>query len=130
MKIITDTNIFLAVALDEPERDKILELTQGCFAVAPDLLPYEIGNALSAMLKRKQLSAEEVITCFNFSSQIPVQLVDVDIVKALNIAIEHGIYAYDSYFLQCALQYRLPLLSLDRKMVQVAKQLNIKILEI
>lgn len=130
MKIITDTNIFLAVALDEPERDKILELTQGCFAVAPDLLPYEIGNALSAMLKRKQLSAEEVITCFNFSSQIPVQLVDVDIVKALNIAIEHGIYAYDAYFLQCALQYRLPLLSLDRKMVQVAKQLNIKILEI
>lgn len=130
MKVIFDTNIFLAVALEEPERQNILEVTQGCSAVAPDLLLYEIGNALSAMLKRKQISSEEVLTCFNLVSQIPVQLLDIDIAKAIEIAIEHNIYAYDAYFLQSALQYHLPLMSLDRKMVQVAKKLSIKILEI
>ncbi len=54
MDIISDTNIFLAVALNEPEKDSIIELTFDTAAVAPEILPYEIGNALSAMIKRKR----------------------------------------------------------------------------
>lgn len=49
MKIIADTNTFLAVTLNEPERDKIIQLTSGHDLVAPDILPFEIGNALSAI---------------------------------------------------------------------------------
>ncbi len=53
MDIISDTNIFLAVALDEPEKDNIIQLTSESDAIAPEILPYEIGNALTAMVKRK-----------------------------------------------------------------------------
>ena len=61
MNIISDTNIFLAVALNEPEKDTIIELTSNVTAVAPEILPYEIGNALSAMIKRKQVTYDEAI---------------------------------------------------------------------
>ena len=52
MSIISDTNIFLAVVLDEPEKDRIIQLTSELDAIAPEILPYEIGNALSAMINR------------------------------------------------------------------------------
>ena len=130
MKIIVDTNIFIAVTLNEPERQQILNITTGCSAVAPNLLPYEIGNAVSAMFKRKQLNSEQASQCFEYASKIPVQLVEVNIPKALSIALKNNIYAYDAYFLQAATQYGYPLLSLDNKMCKVAKELNIEVLEI
>ena len=55
MKIVADTNIFLAVALNEPEKKEIIALTVGHELIAPEILPFEIGNALSALVKRKRL---------------------------------------------------------------------------
>jgi predicted nucleic acid-binding protein len=47
----------------------------------------------------------------------------------LAISVAHNIYAYDAYFLQTALAYDCPLLTLDKKMKFVANALNIKVLE-
>ncbi|PZD72223.1 hypothetical protein C1752_03809 [Acaryochloris thomasi RCC1774] len=55
MNIVADTNIFLAVTLEEESKDRIIEVTEGCSLYAPEILPYEIGNALSAMVKRHQI---------------------------------------------------------------------------
>jgi len=55
--------------------------------------------------------------------------VGVDICAALKIAAEQNIYAYDAYFLQCARVYSLPLLTLDKRMKQVAVELGIQVLE-
>ncbi len=129
MSIISDTNIFLAVALDEPEKDRIIQLTSELDAIAPEILPYEIGNALSAMIKRKQITNDEALSAQKTASLIPVRLISIDIQKALKLAIEFNIYAYDAYFLQCAIAMSRPLITLDRRMKEVATKLNIKILE-
>ncbi|MEX2352389.1 MAG: hypothetical protein WD529_08135 [Balneolaceae bacterium] len=50
--------------------------------------------------------------------------------QAIDLADKFGIYAYDGYVLDCAKQYRTPLLSLDTKMVDIARLLQIHILEI
>ena len=60
MKIIADTNTFLAVTLYEPERDRIINFSIGHELIAPEVLPFEIGNALSAMLKRQRITKEEL----------------------------------------------------------------------
>jgi len=62
-------------------------------------------------------------------SLIPVRLIPVDIQKALKLAIEYKIYAYDAYFLQCAKQLSCPLITLDKRMKKVAHDLNIKVVE-
>lgn len=129
MNIIADTNIFLAVVLDEPEKQFIIDRTAKANAVSPEILPYEIGNALSAMIKRRQVTPEEALKAQVAADKIPVRLVTVDIHSALKIAIENNIYAYDAYFLQCAKLMSFPLLTLDKKMKQVAKKLNIEVLE-
>lgn len=129
MEAIVDTNIFMAVILEEPEKQKIIDLTSDLDIISPEILPYEIGNAFSALAKRKQISEEEILQAFQAFQNIPVRLVSLDIQAALKIALKYNIYAYDAYFLQCAKSLSHPLLSLDKKMNEVAIDLKISLLE-
>ena len=129
MDIVADTNIFLAVALDEPEKNNIIQLTLGCEIISPEILPYEIGNALSAMVKRKKMTQKEALSAQNKANSVPVRLIDIDIHQALKLALNFNIYAYDAYFLQGAKTLSRPLMTLDKRMKQVANELNIKLLE-
>lgn len=129
MKIIADTNTFIAVALNEPEKLKIIRLTEGHELIAPDVLPFEVGNALTAMMKKNILKKEEVESAWEIVQQIPVDLRQTDIKSALGIAIKFNIYAYDAYFLKCAENLHSPLLTLDQGMQRVARGMGIKILE-
>ena len=129
MSIISDTNIFLAVILNEPEKDRIIQITSGIDLSAPEILPYEIGNALSAMLKRGQLGDKEALAAQKATNRIPVRLLAVDIQEALKLAIEFNIYAYDAYFLQCAMALSSPLITLDNRMKKVATELGVEVLE-
>jgi len=95
----------------------------------PMILPYEVGNALSAMVKRGRLTDAEATDAFKRSQQIPVQLVAVAIEQALAFAFKLNIYAYDAYFLECARALNYPLLTLDKGMKKTARQMNLVVLE-
>ncbi len=129
MRIVADTNVFIAVALNEPEKDRIIHLTKGHDLMAPEILPFEIGNALTAMMKRRSLKGDEVVSAWEVIQKIPVDLRTIDMRAALQIAVEFNIYAYDAYFLECARSFRSPLLSLDRRMKRTAEALGILVME-
>lgn len=42
----------------------------------------------------------------------------------------HGIYAYDAYLIACAEKFRLPLLTLDRGLMTVARDTGVKLIEV
>lgn len=129
MDIVADTNVFLAVVLNEPERVRLVKITSGVSVIAPEILPYEVGNALSAMVKRHQLTVAEALNAEKAVGRIAVRLVSVDVQAALQLALDQNIYAYDACFLLCARHLSLPLLTLDRRMAEVADALGIKTLE-
>ncbi len=129
MKIVADTNTFLAVALNEPERDWLIEATDGHDLVAPAVLPYEIGNALSSLVRRDVVTERQLAAAWDAAAAVPVELATIDPRAALLLAAHFRIYAYDAYFLQCSLETKCPLLTLDRGMKRVAKQLDIKLVE-
>jgi predicted nucleic acid-binding protein len=104
MRIVADTNAFLAVALGEAERPAIIKATRDADLIAPEILPYEIGNALSSLFRRGLVSSSQVVAAWEATRQIPLESRPVDISRALALAIEHRIYAYDAYFLECAFQ--------------------------
>jgi predicted nucleic acid-binding protein len=53
----------------------------------------------------------------------------VNIENALRIACQYNIYAYDAYYLEAAFRLRLPLLTLDKQMKNIARKMNLDILE-
>jgi predicted nucleic acid-binding protein len=119
----------IAVALNEPEKGKIIEMTEGHDLIAPDVLPFEIGNALTAMMKKDTLKNEEVESAWDMIQQISVDLRQTNIRYALSIAIKYNLYTYDAYFLECAQYHRSPLLTLDLGMRRVAQEMGIRVLE-
>ena len=52
MDIVIDTSVLIAVIVGEPERDRIVELTTGNTLIGPGCIPWEVGNAFSAMFKQ------------------------------------------------------------------------------
>ena len=130
MNIVVDANVYLAVILNEPEKQSIIEHTRGVELISPQVLPYEIGNALTAMLKKKRLNKEQIIKSFDIFNMIPLHLASVNIVKALDIACTYNIYAYDAYYLELAERLKEPLLTFDNQMKDIARILKIKLMEI
>jgi len=129
MEIVSDASAFLAVALNEADRDWVIEKTAGCGIISPEVLPYEIGNALIAVKRKGRLTNREVIQAFEAAQRIAVRLVAVRIHDALRIATRFNIYAYDAYYVQCCLENKLPLMSLDDLMCEVARKLGIRVVE-
>ncbi len=127
MDIVADASTFLAVVLDEIDRKWVIEKTSRLALISPEILPYEIANALTAMKKKRRLSDREALKAFSVSQSIPVRLVPIKIFDALKLAVRFSIYAYDAFYIQCCLETKLPLISLDTRMCEVAKNLSIEV---
>ena len=114
MEIVADASAFLAVLLDEESREWVIERTSGYSVVSPEILPYEIANALVSVRRKGRLTEREVLKAFSISQRIAVRLLPVKIYDAMKLAIKFNIYAYDAFYLQCCLETKLPLIRSHR----------------
>ena len=130
MELVIDTSALIAVIIAAPERDKIIEITKGNTLIGPGSIPWEIGNAFSAMFKLNRVSMKEADKGIQIFNTIPIRYIETDFSKILYLSKENNMYAYDAYFLDCAIRHRAPLLTLDKKLRIIAESLNIETLEV
>lgn len=130
MSLVVDTSVIIAVLTNEKSKSNLVKLTKGEDLIAPSSLTWEIGNAFSAMLKRDRITFEMVKIALESYSKIPLRFFEVDLSASLRIANQYRIYAYDAYFLECARKFNLPLVTIDNGLLSVAKEMNIKIIEV
>ncbi len=130
MDIVIDTSALLAVILAEPERDRIVELASGHALIGPGSITWEIGNAFSAMLKQQRIGLSEAQQGLKIFNAIPLRFARVDLNNAISIASATKTYAYDAYFLDCAVRHAAPLLTLDRVLKRAAMRLGVKVMEV
>ncbi len=100
----------------------------------PKLIPHsihwEIGNAFSAMFKRKRVTVEDALQAIKAYQKVPIRFVDVELEEAVKLAAKLKIYAYDAYFIRCVIKYKSPLLSLDQSLVDSARSMKAQVLEV
>jgi predicted nucleic acid-binding protein len=108
----------------------IIKATANAILLAPESIHWEIGNAFSAMLKRKRILFEQAEKALEIYAMIPIRFVKVDLGEALAIAAKYDIFAYDAYLLQCAKNFKATLLTLDNQLANVAKKEGITISEV
>jgi len=130
MNLVVDTSVIIAVLTSEPERAMLVELTSGINLIAPASVHWEVGNALAAMFTRGRIERRQVRQVLRAYERIPIRYLDVPLVEALELALEHGLYAYDAYVLGCALSQRCRLISLDKGLVRAARAAGIGVLEV
>jgi predicted nucleic acid-binding protein len=71
MEIMVDAGTILCIILNEPEKQRIISVTEGAELTAPEMIPFEIGNALSRMYKKHQLNEEQIIRAYTLYESLP-----------------------------------------------------------
>ena len=127
--LVIDTSAVLAVLLNEPTRSALISATEEHGLVGAPSLPWEVGNALVAGVRRSRLSGAAVRQAWASYQTVPVRLAEIDAGHALEIAVELGLYAYDAYVLEAARAERLPLLTLDGGLARAAHRLGLRLVE-
>lgn len=70
--------------------------------------------------------AQQALTQF---VEIPIRRTKLRLTESTAIAYDHSIYAHDAYVLDCARQYRSPLLSLDNQLKTIGRKIELSLLE-
>ena len=130
MEIVIDTSAILAVIGEQPEKTELVRLTRGAKLVAPSSVHWEVGNALSAMFKRKAIGLDEAVGMLEAYAAIPIRLSGVALKQAVELSARLNVYAYDAYVIGCAMNQRAPLLTLDGGLRARARELKLNVLEV
>lgn len=128
-RIVVDTSAILSVLLHEESRPALIRASARHELVAPGSVPWEVGNALIAGTRKRRITAGQAQRAWDGFEAIPLELAAVDVPRALALAVEAGIYAYDAYVLQTAASLGLSLLTLDAGMTRIANQHRIALVE-
>jgi predicted nucleic acid-binding protein len=130
MEIVIDTSAVLAVISEQPEKAELVRLTRGTTLVAPSSVHWEVGNALSAMFKRKAIGLDEALTLLESYAAIPIRLTDLALKQAVELSARLNVYAYDAYVIACGVNQRAPILTLDSGLRARARELKLDVLEV
>lgn len=130
MKIVVDTSVIVAVLTNEKHKQRLIELTKGADLVAPSSLHWEVGNAFSSMLKKKRITFEQTCRALAAYAGIAIRFYEVNLKEALSLCVRANLYAYDAYFIACALRLKSPLLSLDDALVTAAEESGASIMKV
>jgi len=125
-----DASAIMAVILNEPNKTRVIKLTENSTLLSPEIISFEIGNALINLLKRQKITETKLLEAYKAFISIPIRNIAIDIEKALMIACKYNIYAYDAYYLETAYRLKLPLVTFDGLMKEVGTDLNIRILDV
>ncbi len=130
MNYVVDTSIIISVIANERHKNKLIELTESADLTAPSSLHWEIGNAFSAMMRRKKVSRQKALAAVASYREIPIRFSDIELETALELSANLNIYAYDAYVIGCALKHKYPILTLDKGLMDAARKAGAIIKEV
>ena len=130
MDIVVDTSAIIAVLINEKHKSRLIGMTEGADLLAPLSLHWEVGNAFSAMFKRKKMNLTQAESALAAYQQIPIRFLSVGLLEALELSHKFNLYAYDAYFLCCAAKKNCPLITLDMKLREAAVKAGIDTMEV
>jgi predicted nucleic acid-binding protein len=127
---VIDASAVIAVVTNEAHRPALIELAEGVELFSPSSLPIEMGNAFSAMFKRRRISLDEARAAVDAYRRIVIRLVPVELDAALDLCHELGIYAYDAYLIACSQRFHAPLFTLDKGLREAARRAGVEAPEV
>lgn len=121
--------MLIAVITNADCKRRLVEKTVGATLLAPQFVHWEVGHALSAMIKVKRISLAQGREALAAYRDIQVRFLDVDLDDALILAEQLGLYAHGGYIIAVARVQRCPLLSLNRDLLNAARRAGLEVIE-
>lgn len=118
---VVDASLVAALLFAEPEQPIAAPQLAQCQPLAPELLPYELGNVAVSKLRRG-LAEAAVRAGLADLDALGITLHPVAAVPAFDLAARYGLTAYDAAYLALAAQLHCPLLTFDTRLAAAARR--------
>jgi predicted nucleic acid-binding protein len=123
--VVCDASALAAVIFGEPASDHVISLMRSRRLFSPTLLRYELGQTAVKKCRATPTDTERIETHLANSLRLPVRLLQPPWLAVFHLAKEKGVSMYDASYLQLALELRIPLVTLDKRLQEVAEGLGI-----
>jgi predicted nucleic acid-binding protein len=111
--------------------DSVLDRLTELVAVVPSIWPLEVVNVLLVAERQKRLSESDSIRFLTLLSQLPifVEYERPEMMKELlALARSNNLSSYDASYLDLAMRKGIPMATLDNKLIEAAKRIDVPIL--
>lgn len=133
-RFVLDNSVVVAWVLDEGSAaaDAIVSSLVEADAVAPSIWPLEFANAMLSAERRKRVTEAEASQARDIVAGLGIKVVADHPARVLHevlaLARQHELTVYDASYLDLAIRERLPLASLDQRLVDAARRRGVEIL--
>jgi predicted nucleic acid-binding protein len=119
---------------DEADRyaDSVLDRLSRATALVPSIWPLEVVNILLVAERRKRLNASDSVRFISLLLQLPIVVehgrAEQAMKDLLALGRAHNLSSYDASYLDLAMRKGVPIATLDMKLMEAAKAVDVKIL--
>jgi predicted nucleic acid-binding protein len=112
--------------------DTVLDRLTESAAVVPSIWPLEVVNVLLVAERQKRLSESDSIRFITLLSQLPI-VVEYErpekmMRELLALARAYNLSSYDASYLDLAMRKGFPIATLDNKLIEAARRIDVQIL--
>jgi predicted nucleic acid-binding protein len=118
---VVDASALAALLFDEPEGRSITARISNAALYAPEILAYELANIAWKKIRRTPSLAGPLHAALEEFSSLDVQMIPVEILAALDLALDTGLSAYDASYLLVAQNLGAELVTLDANLAAAAQ---------
>jgi predicted nucleic acid-binding protein len=135
-EFVIDNSVVMTWCFKDENRrysDFILNKLEIATALVPSIWPLEVTNVLLVAERRKRISEADSTRFIALLSELPIS-VDQEppermIKEIFALARKHNLSSYDASYLDLAMRKGLPLATLDKNLLAVAKRIKISIVK-
>lgn len=135
MSFVVDASVIASNALPDESSEKaeaLVRLIDAAGAEAPGFFPVEIANTLLFAVRRKRIDHNERRLALAAIASLDIRLDDETASRAWlttsEVAVLHGLTAYDAAYLELALRKNIPLATLDSRLADAARAAGVELL--
>ena len=137
-QIVLDASVAVAWCFEDertPFTEGVLDLlSAGTEVLAPAIWPFEVANALLVAEQRKRITVAQVTALLRRIAGLPISIEPIEPLRAfeqvLSVARQQNLTEYDAAYLELALRTGLPLATLDGKLKQAARSVDVGLVRI
>lgn len=124
---VADASLLAAVAFGEPEAALATALIGDADLYEPTLLGYELASIARKKISNYPEQRDGLLRGLLAILSLDMQLVEPDLQRVVELALESGLSTYDASYLRIAWSLALPLVTYDRRMRVAAEALGLEV---
>lgn len=120
--LVADASVLAAIAFGEPTAQRARTELRGTRLYEPSLLPYELASIARAKIRRDPGQRQPILRALVIILSIEMELIEVDQVAVIRLALSSGLTTYDATYLYLARSLGVPVVTFDRQLRAAADE--------